>query len=1230
MNAAQRLRLTLLALLGGALVVLLAMLAVHDLGTLSQAKALSDRLDKADRERLEAVVAEKSLQVLQPQAVLVDGRRGEFLAGVQAAADQPGLKAWAAGAAARAPLPAKKGRKAPKPAAAPPMPGPALDAVAQPMQGVWSSALLIDKNGHVMSEWPLALPGKPSAIGADFSKDPIFKDASQGPGLPYHTFTKVMVAAAPIPVPAPTPVAKNTKAKPGAPKPAPAKPAAPMPHASAMLVAGCGIEGADGGFGGLLLVRANVKNVLLADAAAGFEPLLQGAPRSVALLLRGNGDELWHSAKDPFTENLGSINPEYKGLLAAVAKAPSGRQSVSSYDGQPGVLAWQRVGAAPEGAAPESMLTLATFVPQTAFSAGAAAGVEPLKAFYKRPGVLLLLLLALLLPYLLGAAWLPKALEPYRISAEQARRVEEYSPIPELALPEEQDDDAQAINRGLSVLAKRATQGEERVRELDNALRRVEEQAGKDATQAAMEISSLREKAAATEAGRQAADAKFEAAQKARQEAESQLGNLRSALETATRNTELKATENRNLSTQVQDLMRALEEQRKVAEKAQESVARKESEVVRLAAVNTLSSELKATLTVIKNYISTMLGSQGAISDAQQEFLGVVINKSARLERLIGDLVELSEIGSGVKPLRLESVSASALVQEALVNARPQAEHKKISLELAEGVNLSPVQVDREKIGAVLRSLLSQAIKVTSRNEKIGLLLSERESTVELRVTDPGMSLPPDRASKVFTMFHGVDSQAGPEFIGTGLRFPILKSVVEAHGGKIWIESQVGRGKTFVVAMPKTGAAAPPATLPAPAAPPMMAPPIASAPAALAPPPAAKPTSLPPVIPSTLAGLPPLGPPPIPSAGSGQALPPMGVPPLPLPPVPSSVAPKPATAPPVIHKPAPMDDSLNAPWKRKDAKDELEETMDLPPLPIPKASGGIPSLPPLASAVIKTEAKPSDADQSDFDKVFGAPPVQAEEKRGGLPKVELKTDAKPNDDDMAKFAALFGSGAAAGSTPPPPPPGLGAPPPPPPGAMAGMDDFAKIFPSTGSGQAPSTGSGQAPSTGSGQAPSTGSGQVPLATSSVPPVPPKGATPLPPPGLGAPPPPPPGAMAGMDDFAAIFGGAPAPAVPIAPAMPPRSSVPPVPPALPTGLGTPPPVAVPKPALPGAADFDAIFGPSAGSGQAPSAGSGQVPSAGSGQVPSAPATPPKPPTAPGGGMNSLDDLNTMLGN
>lgn len=1078
MSWPARLRSMLKAMGGVALASLLVLLFVHDRGTLNQARALAQRLDAADQDRLEALVADRAEQVLRPQASLVDGRRGELLDELRTFSDQPALRAWASSIKAGK---AKATRSKPLAAQA------VLDRVAAAAGG-WAQVLLLDPTGKVLAQWPKPGPGRPSELGSDLSKQALVRalaQPGQGPGLALHSYRRWTAA------PNDAAAYKNKVS------------------VSAQLEAVCGIGQANGPIQALLLARVGAVGALLGGEDPDLLALVRSSPGAVAMLLRGNGDEVWNSAKNAFSENLASISGDYRQVLAELMKKPSGRYRVASYDGHPGVMVWHRVGSAPEGSQPVDVLSLAVFMPQTAYAASAGAGVEAPQPWYQRPWVLLLALLALGLPLAVGWIQLPKLFEPFQATAKEARKVEEFSPVPELTLATEPDADAQAINRALAVLARRTQQGEERVRELDLALRRVEEQASRDATVAGQDLSSLREKVGSSDAARQAAEAKFGAAQKARLEAEAQLGNLRSALETATRNTELKAAENRNLSAQVQDLMRAMEEQRKVAEKAQESLARKDNEVVRLAAVNTLSSELKATLSVIKNYINTMLGSQGAISDAQQEFLGVVINKSARLERLIGDLVELSELGSGVKPLRLESVAPSVLVQEALLNARPQAEAKKINLELAESGNLSPVMVDREKMGAVLRSLLSQAVKVTSRNERISLLLSEREATVELRVSDPGMSLPPDRSAKVFNQFHGVDSQAGPEFIGTGLRFPILKSLVEAHGGKIWIESQVGRGKTFVVAMAKAGAV-PAATLaPAPVL-------------AMVPPPLAVVKAAPLVSPPTVNAPPPL---------------PKSVLPTPV----EKAAPAPS---PVIHKPAPLDDSLNSPWKRKESRpddDLLEETMDLappllsgkavpslPPLaPVPLAPAVLPGLPALPPpAPLTTGAKPDASDQADFDKVFGA--LQAGEAApGALPKVELKTGAKPDDQDLAQFSSVFG-----GAVPKAAPPGLGAPPPP-------------------QASPPSP------------APTAGPG--------VPPMP------------------------DATDFDAIFGAAPAASAPLAaPSPAPRPLA-------------PPPAPTVKPAVPpGLGDLDAIFGASP-----------------------TPAAPPKP-AQTGDGLNTLDDLNRMLGN
>ena len=240
------------------------------------------------------------------------------------------------------------------------------------------------------------------------------------------------------------------------------------------------------------------------------------------------------------------------------------------------------------------------------------------------------------------------------------------------------------------------------------------------------------------------------------------------------------------------DAERAAEEARVLREGAAAQAARKEDppaasgprrehEAARLAAVKNLSEELKATLEVIQNYIHSLLGNQGSFGDAQQEFLGLVINKSARLERMIGDLVDLSEISMGLNPQHLETAPLASLVQEALVTVRPQAEAKNVVLEWDEqGAAQGSVKADRERMGALLRGLLAQAIKVSPRNERVVLAVADAGASLELRVTDQGLALTPERAEKVFAQFHGVDSSAGPEFVGAGLRFSVLRGVAEA------------------------------------------------------------------------------------------------------------------------------------------------------------------------------------------------------------------------------------------------------------------------------------------------------------------------------------------------------------------------------------------------------------------------------------------------------------------
>jgi nitrogen-specific signal transduction histidine kinase len=778
-NLSKRLRSLLILLFSASVLLTLVLLFSVDRGSFAQLQELTDRLSKSDKEREQAGISERVLGPLGLMAGQVAERRDDLIEGVQQLATDGALRALYASAHPEA------GSTKASPGAKPETLQQILTRWATMKKSVWSSAELTDRSGHVLASWP-ANSGK----GQDLSKESVFVQLS--------------AAGAPLGISDLDFAKKNEKNSQG--------------PVEGQLVLSCGIEGADGNFSGALRVKAPVDKLLGLRLDNFLKPIRAVSPKAVVILMRGSGEQVFHSSKGSYAENFDRMGQEFKSAMAATQAQGEGRLAISSYEGKPGLLVWKRVGAWQPGAGISSLLTLATLLPEGDFKPVASdTKLGKPAPFWARPVPLLLLLLAFAAPLGLGLLLFGRATQPLSRLVEVASQIDEQGFVPEgLEFHQEADPEINRVNLGLNALASLSRTATGRLHELDGALSRAEEQASHDATRAAQELADMRSKLAAAEAEKTASQAALAAAQR---DADSQSSVLKNSLETAQRDAASKNSENKNLLAQVQDLTRALEEKAKapalVAPVAQ-SASQREDELVRLSAVNTLSGELKATLLVIKNYVSSMLGSSGAISDQQQEFLGVVINKSARLERLIGDLVELSEISFGIKPPHLEKVRLSSILEEGLLGIRPQADQKNITLELTGQDNGAEVSVDKDKFGGIIRALIGQAIKVTSRSERVTILVSGDKSHSEIRITDPGMSLTADRAAKVFNQFHGVDSQAGPEFIGTGLRFSIMRAIVEAHGGRIWIESQPGRGKSFVISLPVAGSLAPLAALPVP------------------------------------------------------------------------------------------------------------------------------------------------------------------------------------------------------------------------------------------------------------------------------------------------------------------------------------------------------------------------------------------------------------------------------
>lgn len=235
----------------------------------------------------------------------------------------------------------------------------------------------------------------------------------------------------------------------------------------------------------------------------------------------------------------------------------------------------------------------------------------------------------------------------------------------------------------------------------------------------------------------------------------------------------------------------------------------KEAGTVRITAIQNMSEDLKATLVVIKNYISSILSSgEGKITDTEQEFLGVVINKSARLERQINDLLDLSHMESADAQLYLAPAEIGSMIQDVILNAQPQAETKQIKLISEIQAQLPKVKMDGDRLGQVFINLMQQAIKITPVGGTIRVLATQSVTDVVVKIQDGGAPLTLEQARNVFSSFHGLETVSGQALAGSGLRFAIVKQIMDRHHGSVTIRGIPDQGNEVVVTLPIQGQAA--------------------------------------------------------------------------------------------------------------------------------------------------------------------------------------------------------------------------------------------------------------------------------------------------------------------------------------------------------------------------------------------------------------------------------------
>jgi len=222
--------------------------------------------------------------------------------------------------------------------------------------------------------------------------------------------------------------------------------------------------------------------------------------------------------------------------------------------------------------------------------------------------------------------------------------------------------------------------------------------------------------------------------------------------------------------------------------------------------VSTVSHEFKTPLTTITGFLSVMLdGETGPVNEQQVKFLQIAKAAAKRLAGLVSDLLDLSRLEGGAK-MELRPLDLLDLIGQSVENHQPAAAEGGKSLVWTPPAKLSKAVGDQRWLGLVLDNLVSNALKFTRPGGKVTVEAGDKGEFLMVAVTDDGIGVPPQDREKIFERFYRASNRGEVNAPGTGLGLAIAREVVAKHGGKIWFDSETGRGSTFRFVVP----AAPP------------------------------------------------------------------------------------------------------------------------------------------------------------------------------------------------------------------------------------------------------------------------------------------------------------------------------------------------------------------------------------------------------------------------------------
>lgn len=217
-----------------------------------------------------------------------------------------------------------------------------------------------------------------------------------------------------------------------------------------------------------------------------------------------------------------------------------------------------------------------------------------------------------------------------------------------------------------------------------------------------------------------------------------------------------------------------------------------------------MSHELRTPLTTIKEGTNLMIEGleNGKVSGKQKRLLTIISEESNRLINLVNSLLDLSKMEAGMMAYNFTPTDIGGLISKVSREIEPLAETRNIKIHTDINNSGPPVKVDRDRILQVLRNLIGNAVKFTPDGGSVNVFSGPVTEGVNVSVADTGAGIAAENLSTIFNKYEQVTLGGSSKIKGTGLGLSIVKHIIDAHGGKIWVESTLGKGSVFSFVLP--------------------------------------------------------------------------------------------------------------------------------------------------------------------------------------------------------------------------------------------------------------------------------------------------------------------------------------------------------------------------------------------------------------------------------------------